>query len=115
VLDNPSPASTTSPGPASPGYFLVYPNSAPVLHGVFYDFGIVTHCGLEGAWIDFDGSMWAVTPASAAAARHLGNPDDHGKIEVDDRNPNYALFVAFLGEHLDLERLPDGLEVQVCY
>ncbi|MGI8775586.1 MAG: hypothetical protein ACR2KQ_11390 [Actinomycetota bacterium] len=38
--------------------FLVEPVSAPIEQEVEYEFEIHTHCGLEDAWVDVDGSLW---------------------------------------------------------
>lgn len=63
------------------GTLLVFPVSAPIEIGQKYRFELQTHCGLEAAPVDVDGSMWDYAgPFGSGASERLEGFDDPSDI-----------------------------------
>lgn len=66
--------------------FIVEPVSAPIEEGVVYEFEIHTHCGLDAAWVDVDGSLWdfdgPMGGGDSARLDGFDDPSDEGTVEL---------------------------------
>lgn len=90
------------------GRYRLTPISSPVKEDIQYEFSIHTHCGLDVAVVDFDGSFWDyVGPGtgndgSANPPRGFDNPSDLGTMTLvyEER----AEFESSMGEPAYFER-----------
>ena len=72
------------------GAFLVSPVSAPIETDQEYRFELYTHCGLDAAPIDIDGSMWDFVGPGGGSDRDrpegFENPSDVGTVTLVSEN-----------------------------
>jgi hypothetical protein len=89
----PLPSPTMEPvtqGNENTGRYKALPSSARIEEGVVYEFKIYTHCGLDAAPVDFDGSFWefegGVDDTPGSAPEGWGDPFDSGVITLVAEN-----------------------------
>lgn len=81
-------------------------------------FELYTHCGLDQASIEFDGTFWKaagpgpLSDGSGNPPPGFGNPFDRGSIARTGNDT--ALFVSSQGVRLDLVRLVNRPDVPPC-
>jgi hypothetical protein len=122
------PATPRAPAPATPeavprlasglAGMWQWPRSGRAAIGQAYDFALYTHCGINDAPVDFDGSFWdaVYTPASVVEVANpppgMGNPGQSGTMTLLDTD--HARFT-FTGGAVDFTRHSGRKLIAVCY
>jgi hypothetical protein len=99
------------------GLHRFWPESGPIEHGRPYRYQLYTHCWVP-MLIDVDGSLWdvaTVTDHDGKPPLDYGNSYDPSTFEISLADPAVATFRSDRGDMtLELRRLPDSIDLQIC-